>query len=55
MQSLFQIQGEATRLANQQVGSKFIDGGGHAAVSGSYTVANAVNGKAIQTAVVIVA
>jgi len=40
----------ADRLANQHRGSKSIDGCGHAAVSASYAVANAVNGRATQAA-----
>ncbi len=43
-------QKEAERLANHHRGSKSIDGCGHAAVSASYAVANAVNGKALQAA-----
>lgn len=43
-------QGEASRLANQHTGSKSIDGCGHAAVSATYAVANAINGKAIEAA-----
>lgn len=45
-----QAQTTAARLANQHRGSKSIDGCGHAAVSASYGVANAVNGKAIEAA-----
>ena len=41
---------EADRLANQHRGSKSIDGCGHAAVSASYAVANAINGRALQAA-----
>jgi hypothetical protein len=41
---------EANRLANQHRGSKSIDGCGHAAVSATYAVANAVSGKALQAA-----
>lgn len=41
---------EAIRLANQHQGSKSIDGCGHAAVSATYAVANAVSGKALQAA-----
>ena len=40
----------ANMLANQHQGSKSIDGCGHAAVSGSYAVANALAGKALQAA-----
>ena len=50
-QSVFEhVQVMANRLANQHRGSKSIDGCGHAAVSASYAVANAVNGKALQAA-----
>jgi len=41
---------EADRLANHHRGSKSIDGCGHAAVSASYAVANAINGRALQAA-----
>lgn len=41
---------EAARLANQHQGSKSIDGCGHAAVSATYAVANALSGKAMQAA-----
>ena len=41
---------DADRLANQHRGSKSIDGCGHAAVSASYAVANAINGRALQAA-----
>jgi hypothetical protein len=41
---------EATRLANRHQGSQSIDGCGHSAVSSSYAVANALNGKALQAA-----
>ena len=44
------VQKEAVRLANQHLGSRSIDGCGHAAVSASYAVANAVSGKAIEAA-----
>ncbi len=40
----------ANRLANQHRGSKPIDGCGHAAVSATYAMANAVNGKALDAA-----
>ncbi len=40
----------AMRLANQHQGSKSIDGCGHAAVSATYAVANALAGKARQAA-----
>lgn len=45
-----QAQQEAQRLANHHGGSKSIDGCGHAAVSASYAVANALNGRALQAA-----
>lgn len=48
--SFAHLQGEAERLANQHQGSKSIDGCGHAAVSASYAVAKAINGKALQAA-----
>jgi hypothetical protein len=41
---------QAARLANQHQGSKSIDGAGHAAVSATYAVANALAGKALQAA-----
>jgi hypothetical protein len=41
---------EAVRLANHHQGSKSIDGCGHAAVSASYAVAKAVEGKALEAA-----
>ena len=41
---------EAERLANQHQGSKSIDGCGHAAVSATYAVAKAVQGKALDAA-----
>ena len=48
--SFNESQHKAERLANQHRGSKYIDGCGHAAVSASYAVANAINGKPLQTA-----
>lgn len=48
-----QLDGAATaavRFANQHQGSKSIDGCGHAAVSATYAVANALSGKALQAA-----
>ena len=41
---------EAARLANHHHGSKSIDGCGHAAVSATYAVAKAVEGKALEAA-----
>ena len=41
---------QAARLASQHQGSSSIDGSGHAAVSASYAVANALAGKARQAA-----
>ena len=47
---LEQLAVEAARLANQHQGSKSIDGCGHAAVSATYAVANALAGKATHAA-----
>jgi hypothetical protein len=47
---LQQAQRQADQLANQHPGSRSIDGCGHAAVSASYAVAHAVNGRALQAA-----
>ena len=47
---LLQVQRVAVELANKHRGSKSIDGCGHAAVSASYAVANAVNGRALESA-----
>lgn len=44
------LAAEAFRLANGHQGSRSIDGCGHAAVSASYAVANALAGKALQAA-----
>lgn len=44
------LAAEALRLASQHPGSRSIDGCGHAAVSASYAVANALAGKALQAA-----
>lgn len=41
---------QAAHLANQHQGSKSLDGAGHAAVSATYAVANALAGKALQAA-----
>lgn len=41
---------EAAQLANHHQGSKSIDGCGHAAVSATYAIANALAGKALQAA-----
>jgi hypothetical protein len=41
---------QAAQLANHHQGSKSIDGCGHAAVSATYAVANALSGKALQAA-----
>jgi len=41
---------EATSLANQHQGSRSLDGVGHAAVSASYSVANALAGRAVEAA-----
>ena len=45
-----ELAATATRLAHQHPGSKSIDGCGHAAVSATYAVANALAGKARQAA-----
>jgi hypothetical protein len=44
------VAAEAARLANHHQGSKSIDGCGHAAVSATYAVAKAVEGKALEAA-----
>jgi hypothetical protein len=49
-EALQHAQCDASRLANQHQGSKSIDGCGHAAVSATYAVANAINGRALQAA-----
>jgi hypothetical protein len=47
---LAELATEAARLANQHQGSKSIDGCGHAAVSATYAVANALAGRATRAA-----
>lgn len=47
---LQQLAAQAARLANQHQGSRSIDGCGHAAVSATYAVANALAGKAMRAA-----
>lgn len=47
---LEQLAAEAARLANHHQGSKSIDGCGHAAVSATYAVANALAGRALPAA-----
>lgn len=49
-QSLDALAAESARLARHHQGSKSIDGCGHAAVSATYAVANAVQGKALEAA-----
>ena len=49
-QALAACAEEASRLANHHQGSRSIDGCGHAAVSATYAVANALAGKALQAA-----
>ena len=49
-ESLRKLAAEAARLANHHQGSKSIDGCGHAAVSATYAVAKAVEGKALEAA-----
>lgn len=46
--ALDQAAAEAAALANQHQGSRSLDGVGHAAVSASYAVANALAGRVIQ-------
>lgn len=48
--ALDQAAAEAAALANQHQGSRSLDGVGHAAVSASYAVANALAGRAVQAA-----
>jgi hypothetical protein len=47
---LDQLATDAARLANQHQGSRSLDGVGHAAVSATYAVANALAGKARRAA-----
>ena len=49
-ESLRKLAAEAAHLANHHQGSKSIDGCGHAAVSATYAVAKAVEGKALEAA-----
>lgn len=49
-EALRRSQVEADRLAKHHPGSKSIDGCGHAAVSASHALANAVNGRALEAA-----
>ena len=49
-ESLNKLAVEAARLANHHQGSKSIDGCGHAAVSATYAVAKAIEGKALEAA-----
>lgn len=48
--ALDQAAAEAAARANQHQGSRSLDGVGHAAVSASYAVANALAGRAVQAA-----
>ena len=48
--ALTQAAAVATSLANRHQGSRSLDGVGHAAVSASYAVANALAGRAAQAA-----
>jgi hypothetical protein len=48
--ALAAVAQRAAVLANQHQGSKSIDGCGHAAVSGTYAVAKALAGQALQAA-----
>lgn len=47
---LEELATKAFRLANQHPGSRSIDGAGHAAVSATYAVANALAGKTLRAA-----
>ena len=47
---LAQARADAERLANGHPGSRSIDGVGHAAVSATYAVAKALQGKALEAA-----
>lgn len=47
---LERLAAQASQLANRHQGSRSLDGVGHAAVSASYAVANALAGKARQAA-----
>lgn len=49
-ESLKALVTESARLANHHQGSKSIDGCGHAAVSATYAVAKAIEGKALEAA-----
>lgn len=49
-EELESARAQAVRLANSHRGSASIDGCGHAAVSASYAVANALQGKALEAA-----
>jgi hypothetical protein len=48
--ALDQAAAEAAVLANRHPGSRSLDGVGHAAVSASYAVANALGGRVVQAA-----
>jgi hypothetical protein len=48
--ALQEVRRRADQLAQRHPGSKSLDGCGHAAVSASYAVAHAVNGRALQAA-----
>ncbi|MDM0069651.1 hypothetical protein [Variovorax sp. J31P207] len=48
--SLDRAAAEAAVLANRHQGSRSLDGVGHAAVSASYAVANALGGRVVQAA-----
>jgi hypothetical protein len=49
-ESLVVLAVDCAKLANRHPGSKSIDGCGHAAVSATYAVANALQGKALEAA-----
>lgn len=50
LRALEEAAAEASALAIRHQGSRSLDGVGHAAVSASYAVANALAGKAVQAA-----
>ncbi|MEJ8810205.1 putative immunity protein [Variovorax ureilyticus] len=49
-EALHRAASDAAALANRHPGSRSLDGVGHAAVSASYAVANALAGRAVQAA-----
>lgn len=49
-EALARVAADAARVANRHPGSRSLDGCGHAAVSATYAVAQALAGKALQAA-----